>query len=237
MAGAANLDKRLFTAIGDLVGQLGGRAIRHAERLPADDPTRAPLSIPNRNIDSLVRACWPLGLATEVYRSGVQPASPLIHYLNTNHDPTVEGLLALADLSTVQEMSALVELAQQELLPSLAEVPPPWFLGPIFTGSQWMKGDADLIVGNILIELKTNLGAKRGDTRVPELSMKTLRQVIGYLLHDVNDTYHLTKVGIYEARYGTLITWPIDEFLEQLAGHVVDLASIRAEHRRILIAR
>jgi len=98
-------------------------------------------------------------------------------------------------------------VAEVRLLPSLALLPAPWYVGPIFTGSQWMPANADLIAGRTLVELKTNLGEKKADgSRTAGLPVAHLRQILGYVLHDVDDIYRLDAVAIYDARYGALAT-------------------------------
>jgi hypothetical protein len=98
-----------------------------------------------------------------------------------------------------------------------------------------MDADGDLIAHQTLVEMKTNLGEKKGPSRVPELSLVTLRHVLGYLLHDVDDVYALTNVGIYEARYGALTTWPVDDFLASVAGRAIDLPAVLAGHLDLVV--
>ncbi len=234
LSGAANVGQPAFIAFRALIEVLGASATPRGDRVPGGDPIDSPLQVRRRDSDLLVRACWPLALATEVYRSGAHPASPLIEYLSRTARPTGEGLLSLTSDRTAAEISALVELAQDNLLAPLATKAAPWFLGPIFTASQWMKADADLIAGDMLVEIKTHLGDNKAGARVPDLSLATLRQMIGYVLHDVDDRYRLDRLGIYEARYGTLIAWPLQQFLDKLAGRAVDLAEQREQHAQIL---
>lgn len=50
----------------------------------------------------------------------------------------------------------------------------------------------------------------------PDLDLSTLRQLVGYILHDVDDTYRLDRAGIYEARYGTPTPGPSPTFSRDL---------------------
>ena len=68
-----------------------------------------------------------------------------------------------------------------------------------FTGSSLIRSDADLIAAGLL-DLKT-------DSKL-SLGMTTIFQVIGYALLDFDDTYQLTKVGSFSARYAYLAASP-----------------------------
>lgn len=46
---------------------------------------------------------------------------------------------------------------QSELLPAVASRRGLWAIGPVFAGSEIIKGEADLIVGGLLTELKTTV--------------------------------------------------------------------------------
>lgn len=86
--------------------------------------------------------------------------------------------------------------------------------------SSWSVAEVDLVVGSTLIDIKT--------TRTLPTGLSLIYQLVGYLLADAEDFYGITEVGWYLARYGTLVTWPVAEFLDKLAGRTVDLASLRA---------
>lgn len=176
--------------------------------------------------ESLGRACWALALCTEVYRVGLMPGSPLVGLLDAGRF-TVDALLALAPSDGLRQLSDMGSLAARNLLPSLNQ---PLHLGPTFDGSQLCSADADLIASGLLLEIKTHLGAKnqRTGTRTDTLSLLDLYQVLAYVLFDSSDTYRITDVGLYSARYGSLVTWPLAEALQTLAGEPVDLAHERA---------
>lgn len=59
--------------------------------------------------------------------------------------------------------------------------------------------------------------------------------MLGYVLQDLDDFYGLEAVGVYQARYGHLVLWPLPELLEDLAGQPVDLSEVRARWRRVLV--
>lgn len=100
-----------------------------------------------------------------------------------------------------------------------------------------MAADADLIAGGTLVEIKTGLGTRRTDgTRRAGLPRQHLRQLVGYVLHDLDDDYRLHSVGLYQARYATLTIWPLEHLLQRTAGRPVDLAAERERHRQLLIS-
>jgi hypothetical protein len=186
--------------------------------------------IPGTDADpeSLARACWALSLLTEVCWAGpVAVASgPLSRFLERR--ASAAELLALAPTAALDQLAAFRDVYETTLIPQLASRPGRWHLGPTFTGSQLLNADADLIAAGLLIDLKTG-SAK------PSLGVKVALQVIGYALLDFSDTYQVTDVGIFSARYAYLATWDLQELLDQLAGHAINLADTRDEFRRLLL--
>lgn len=172
----------------------------------------------------------------EVYRTRkVFPGTPLGEVLGT--DGTAEDLLALVPEDAVDDLAGMAEVAARALLPrlrDLAAAGPTW-LAPEFAGSTLMKADADVVTGHALVELKTQLGDQsRGGSRPPGLSREVLRQLLGYVLHDHEDSYQIRAVALYQARYGHFTTWPLDELLPVLAGRQVDLAELRSRWAKLL---
>jgi hypothetical protein len=87
------------------------------------------------------------------------------------------------------------------------------YLNPTFgKGSQMVYGaDADLIIDDLLIDLKT--------TKHLRLEREDLNQLLGYyilsLIGGINDTPRvkpIKRIGIYFARYGVLWSAPVDDF-------------------------
>lgn len=60
------------------------------------------------------------------------------------------------------------------------------------------------------------------------LALVVLYQVLAYALFDRSDTYTISRLGIYSARYGNFVVWPLIEAMETLADSPVDLAEERA---------
>jgi hypothetical protein len=88
------------------------------------------------------------------------------------------------------------------------------------------ESNANLIVGRCLMEIKASVK--------PEITPLLLRQLTGYLLLDDKDKYKIRSVGIYMARQGKLLQWPIADFLRLLTGNdTVSLAQLREEFRTL----
>lgn len=179
----------------------------------------------------LARACWALALCVAVYREGLPPGSALARLLGRPPAP-LPGLLDLAPAAGVGELTELFALAQTRLLPHLERPVTP---GPEFTLSRWCNADADLIAGRLLVDLKVKLGPKSASTgrRHATLARTDLYQVIAYALFDSADRYRLDEVGLYTARYGALVTWPLTGLLRALSGDPdLELAAEREAVRR-----
>ncbi|WP_340537781.1 hypothetical protein [Nocardioides sp. GXZ039] len=175
--------------------------------------------------DLLARACWALALCTEVYRVGVRRASPLWGLLERDRF-TASALLALAPADAVRQLAELRDVAAGRLLPHLSA---PYALGPTFDGSRLCAADADLIADGLLLDLKTRLGAKNPRTgrRSDGLPRLDVYQLLGYTFFDHSDDYRIDAIGIYSARYGALVTWPLQHALDVLAGEPVDVRAAR----------
>lgn len=232
--GAGQLGPDVLAAASELATRLGA-ATKPSRLEPLDAPVTMPLQVPHRSTPDLVRTCWVLAWFVERYRSGGPISETLTTYLRSTDSRSADDLLALVTEDAVAEVSAIVSLAVQRLLPALASEPAPWFVGPSFTASTWIDADADLIAGHTLVELKTNLGTRgRNGARSSSLTMVTMRQLLGYVLHDVDDRYRLDTVALYDGRYGAVTVWPLTEMLAQVAGRPIDLPTERRRHRKLL---
>ncbi|MFC4373008.1 hypothetical protein ACFO5K_02745 [Nocardia halotolerans] len=185
----------------------------------------AQVAVTPADTDQLSRACWALAMCTDVYRRGLLRESALDNLLRTGRF-TPDHLLALTPADAIRQLWELRVLAEEHLLPHLH---PPSYPGPTFDASVLCNADADLISAGTLIDLKTHLGPKHQRTglRADSLTGTDLYQLITYALFDHTDTYGLTDVGIYSARYAHLATWPLQPLLTTLAGTPIDLAEER----------
>jgi hypothetical protein len=128
-------------------------------------------------------------------------------------------LLGLADNAWIDDLSALSRLFFQRCSNILAL---PTVLGPGFGGG----ADGDLIVDGCLIEIKAMID--------PEPYNQYIYQLLGYTLLDSSDRYRIQQVGIYLARQGILLKWPLKVFMDSLAGGTHrPLPELRAEFKAI----
>ena len=177
--------------------------------------------------DLLYRACWGLALLTEVYRRGPEIAA--LGPLGRLPRKSARSLLEAAPDAGLEQLAALRGVMESALLPAVGARRGLWAIGPVFAGSQIMRGNADLIAGGLLTELKTTI-------KKPSLGVTDLWQVLGYVLMDYVDEFGITDVALFSARYGYLAQWNLDALLPQLAGRPVTVAPLRAEFRALLEA-
>ncbi|WP_157182813.1 hypothetical protein [Sciscionella marina] len=235
-AGARRFGGRMPTAVAELAARVGAQPPPLGESTSDTAATRfdGPCVPEPRDTELLARSCWALSLLTELYRGVPPERSPLAVAVNP-HTVDAEALLALASAAALDQLAALREQAETILLPALASKRGPWAVGPVFSGSALMNADADLIAAGTLVEIKTLLGSKRQDgTRYATLDAQVLFQMLGYVLLDFDDEFGIHELKLFNARYGHLATWPIQELLDILAGRPIELASLRAEFKQFL---
>lgn len=140
---------------------------------------------------------------------------------------TVGELLAAAEEHWVGDLCQLSWLFHDRQRETLST---PTILNPTFDGSPDIGGaDADLVLGSQLIEIKTTV-----KQRIDRL---WLYQLAGYLLLDYNNRYELDGAGFYLGRQGTMLQWPLSEFLSEIAGDAtIPLEQLRPKFRDLLQA-
>ena len=79
--------------------------------------------------------------------------------------------------------------------------------------------DGDLILDDCLIDIKATINAK--------VSQAMLHQVVCYTLLDREDRFAIRKTGLYMARQGALIVWPLPELLMLLGANNTDIGVLR----------
>jgi hypothetical protein len=148
----------------------------------------------------IARYCYVLALFEAAWRGGTDFADPKC--------ATVADLLNIAQPHSVDDMcnlSWLFHKCHGNLTSSKA------ILNPTFDGSRDIAADADLIIDDYLIEIKTTVNPT-------SITRQGLYQLIGYVLLDYSNRYKLRGVGFYMARQGLLLKWELSEFLTKITG-------------------
>jgi hypothetical protein len=171
----------------------------------------------------LAEACLLLAMYEECYRRPPMPDWPLPA---AGPEAGLSALLCLCREAETADVARLAEIAieRQPRLLRGAEV----VLNPTFAGSaQIGGGDADLVVRQRLIDIKT---VKEPTQRVRE----RVWQLTGYVLLDWDDQHHLEEAGLYFARHGVCMWWPLQEMIDHMAGESLSLTELRDGFREIV---
>lgn len=175
----------------------------------------------------LARCCWVLAGWETAYRTGrpTPTDDELYHGINP---VTVEAMRASASDRVVAELVALADRldhAGLDPLRQLAGDPPArqplGLAAPSFVDG-W--ADGDLLVGDCLVDVKTVISL-----REPARIVRWLWQLLGYAWLDQADRYRIRRVGLYLARHGRLVTWPLDTYAATLAGDPAAVEPLRGE--------
>jgi hypothetical protein len=175
----------------------------------------------------LARVCWLLSEFEHVYRSGqiteevaalFRPGPPNIEQLRgAAAEEVVTELVALAQ--QLHASGALAQLRQMAGDPPAGQ--PLGIAGPVLV-HHW--ADADLLIGDTLVDVKTVM---RVDD--PRRTAGWLWQILAYAWLDTDDRYQIQSVGLYLARLGQLITWGLQSFADHLLGGTGHTARARRE--------
>ncbi len=170
----------------------------------------------------LCRHCYALALYEQHFRAVPTPEWPL---MRLGADATLAQVLELCSPSSLGDLMAMVLIYLECDDPVLSQSPT--VLNPTFAGSIELGGaDADLILGNTLIDIKTT---KKGKPNRPQYW-----QIVGYALADYTDEYSIDRLGFYYARYGALVTWELADLLQRLAGKPISVERVRSDFRVLL---
>ncbi len=188
------------------------------------DPAKQPDAAPE---ETLAQLCYVLGLYDALDHAGPVVRSPLYEKLNfpPGFLPVADALSLLCPPNVVADLIAMTTrfYQEQQKLLDAARVE----LSPNFAGSTEIGGaDADLIVGNCLIDVKALVDPAKDSHPWPW-------QLLGYVLLDYEDTWELTSVAIYLARQAQLIEWSLEELCMTLGGSGEEsLSKVRSMFRR-----
>ncbi|WP_104132326.1 hypothetical protein [Cryobacterium sp. M91] len=111
---------------------------------------------------------------------------------------------SLADLRSMMESnSAQIDLWREQIANGDRFEP-----NPVFAGSRLVGGaDADWLVGDVLIDSKAY-----AELTVPKLRA-CLRQLLGYVMLDLDDSLRIRTVGVWLPRQGLTRTWGLEMLL------------------------
>ncbi len=153
--------------------------------------------------EELNRRCVVLAMFEQLYRMG------LFAIGKTWLDRNPRNPLAIAEQPWIDDLCRMSEAAYAAIHERLSE---PHHLNPKFEGSRDLaRSDADMIAGRTLVEIK----AAQNPT---DKSKENLYQLLGYALLDYSDKFELEGLGLYFARYGVLVEWPMDAFLAEIGA-------------------
>jgi len=159
---------------------------------------------------SLARASVPLAWCESFVRTGPQVALSGDLGRQIKSAKNAVDLMMSIDSSLVfdiavlhKSVAPLLEEWKQDIAAGASYVPNPSFLGSPAVGG----ADADLAIGDVLVDLKT-----REEITNPWLR-DTLFQMLGYTLLDLNDSLGIRRVGILLPRQPYFAVWNLDDLL------------------------
>ena len=170
----------------------------------------------------LARFCVVLAHFEALYRAGPHINSPL---MGASSPQSVAELLALCPSDAASDMAALSRIFGKncgDLIALGAQVKQ----NPTFAGSRLIGGaDADFIANGCLWDIKTTIRSY--------LNGEWLYQLLGYVLLDFEDEHRIREVGIYMARQGVQLRWPLDELLDAVGVGGPSKSPIKTRLRRL----
>lgn len=155
----------------------------------------------------LDRYCLVLGLWEQVLRAG-----PLINSPLWVPAPKTSAAQML-ELATPQMVTDMCQLSRLffERCGDIVALGSKVVQNPTFEGSSLVGGaDGDFIAGGCLWEIKSSIhnGVDGG----------WIYQLLGYVILDFDDAHRIREIGIYLARQGVRLQWPLQELLDTLTG-------------------
>lgn len=172
--------------------------------------------------DRLNRFCLSLAMLDGIYKGSVVSGLQRESFRPFEHVNSTEDILNVASRGMVEDMGRL----SQAFFESFGfDRSNSIIVGPGFEGSDAVDGcEGDLIIDGTLIEIKT--------TGEPKIKGTWLRQLVCYYLMDLNDSYDISRFGIYLTRQSKLLQWDAEELLQTLTRNPkVDLLQLRQEFR------
>ena len=173
--------------------------------------------LPRSEEDKLNRYCSAMARMEETYRAG--KAHSVSADLGSNDVEELQGPASSVWIDDLRELSWEFYDRFNHLMKR------PHVLNPTFDGSKDVGGaDADLIIDNTLIEIKT--------TTKLEIPGRWILQLLGYVLLDYSDKFRIDSIGLYMARQGEMFTWSVDEVINCVASEKgQDINRLRKQFR------
>jgi len=179
--------------------------------------------------EELLRGCWAVALFVELVR-GVQFERSALGLLGDR--PTYSDILGVMPASAIDDLRCLERAFVDVLLPMIRSRRGNLCTGPAF--STVLPGDADLIKGTTLIEMKAMVHRRKRDgTPRYGLDSRLIYQILAYALL-AQERFAINEVVVFDARYAHVYSWPLDLLLTELAGADVRAHKLAARLRMFL---
>jgi len=173
--------------------------------------------------ERLIRECWSVALFVELVRGVRLDRSALA---SLGESPTLDDVLGLAPVAAIDDIQALLRRFSTVLRPLVNSRRGELVTGPAFSFK--LRGDADLIKGTTLFEIKAMVHRRKRDgTPRYSLDSRTIYQVVAYSLL-AQEKFKVDEIVLFNARYAHAYTWRLDALLHEMSGGAGDAESLSA---------
>jgi hypothetical protein len=174
--------------------------------------------------EGLLRGCWAIALFIELIR-GVRIEQSALGLIGDK--PTFSDVLDVMPGPAIEDLRCLERAFVDHLLPVMRSRKGELVTGPAF--SLVLPGDADLIKGTTLIEVKAMVHRRRRDgTPRYSVDSRMIYQVLAYALL-AQELFSVEEVIIFNARYAHVYCWTLSDLLTELAGTEIKAHELAAE--------
>jgi len=206
------------------IADLGNDMLLRLESMTrANDPSdrNRPLVMGSTVEEDLCRLCYMAAWYDALGRTGdLRDGRTGVLSFIAVYSSVLDDMLDSVPHAAVANMLELLRYAARSELGELRAKARAAVPGPCFAGSVDVNGaDADLIVDDLLLEIKTH--------RNPANHLReSLRQLLGYMLLDYDDSHRIRRVGLYYTRHAHLSRWDAGNLIRAL-GAESGLAELR----------
>lgn len=179
------------------------------------------------NIDeerALNKCCLVLGYFETIYRA------PIFDFNNSKLAP-IKNSKSVTDLLNMFEESYIDDLCNLSYIGydlyktrfNASHI----VLNPTFSGSNDVGGaDADIIINNSLIEIKTTIDANKNPNEI-------IRQLLGYVLLDYSNEYDIKELEIFLPRQKSIVKFLLSDLIKWMTSDEnADLTEIRDNFKK-----